>query len=63
MTHHHFSQETYFLLELDNKHIYDMPGGDELWRKLAQDKIEPVVREGLSDEVTFKQRLKEVSRF
>lgn len=63
MTHHHFSQETYFPLELDNKHIYDMPGGDVLWRKPAQDKIEPVVREGLSDEVTFKQRLKEVSRF
>lgn len=48
MTHCHFSQETYFLLEVDNKQIYDTPGSDELPRKFAQDKvIDRVLREGL----------------
>lgn len=32
------SGNTYFLLEVNSKHIYDTPGSnDELWRKLAQD--------------------------
>lgn len=39
-----------------------MPSSEKLWRKPPQDKTtERVVREDISDEVTFKQGLKEVS--
>lgn len=61
MTHCYFSQKTYFILEVDDKHIYDMPSSDELRRKPPQDNtIERVAKKAFL-QVTFKQGLREAS--